>query len=248
VYTRRTRVPRQRRTAPRLVARLLPGVAVLLAVVLWMAGPAAMAQEPPPQGEPMAEAAGGHDGTHAESHVVKHIDNWFGLSYGSDKERHNAPIGWALINFAILCYLLVHFARDPLRQYLATRQAQVQKSLAEARELRESARAKLDEIDAKLDRFDIDVAEIKANVKKDAEVEKAKIIESARAEADRLIQQAEKTLARELRRAHHTLEVEAVDRALRVAEARIRKSINDADRKKINEEYISRIASSGGVQ
>ena len=197
-------------------------------------------------GHAEAEHGGGHGDGHGGGHKTVHLDNWFSFDYGPGKTHQNGPLGFALVNFALLIYLLVRFTKKPLTGFLAGRHDKIKNDLAEAAALREKAEAKLAEINAKLNKFEQDVNQMKADVAKDAELEKQRIIAAAEAEAERLVKHAEETLAQELRRARAMIEAEAVESSLALAEERIRKNINDADRKRLNEEYISRITSSGG--
>ncbi len=175
------------------------------------------------------------------------IDNWVKLTgFGKDKEIKNGPILIAILNFALLIFLLWYFARKPIGGYLANRHETIKSDLVEAAELREQAREKLNEIEGKLKFLNDEVEEIKKGVAKDAEFERAKIIEAANLEADRIIANAEASLDREIRRARRKLESEAIDGALRVAEQLVREKLGDADRKRINENFISQITSSGG--
>ena len=178
---------------------------------------------------------------------TKVIDNNISLTgFGKDKEIKNGPILIAILNFAILCFLLWYFARKPIGQFLETRHATVKNDLAEAAVLREKAREKLAEIEGKLKLISDEVDEIKEGVAKDAEFEKQRIVKAANEEADRIIERAEATLEREIRRAKIKLEAEAIEAALKVAEEIVRKQLGEADRKRINEDFISQIASSGG--
>ena len=44
-----------------------------------------------------------------------------GLSYGKDKAKKNPPLGWAIVNFTILIFLLVRLVGKPFRDYLRVR-------------------------------------------------------------------------------------------------------------------------------
>ena len=117
-----------------------------------MLGAPAAAQEHAPAQDP-ASAHAGHDsgGDHA-SHDTAHgggqggIENWFSLSFGPDKKHKNGPFGFAIVNFIILVWLVVRFARKPIVQYLDHRHTTIRDNLAQAQHMREEAQQKLDEI------------------------------------------------------------------------------------------------------
>jgi F-type H+-transporting ATPase subunit b len=197
-----------------------------------------------PAEEAGAEAEGGH---HGGGHEVRHLDNWFSLSFGPDKEHQNGPLAFAILNFVILVWLVLRFAKRPLRHYLVERHIAVQKALFEAQDLKKKATAKLEEIEKKIAGLSAEIASIKESVRADAELEKERIVGAAKAEAERLITEADKTLDREVRKAQRLLEAEAVDNALKNAEKLLRQVVNDADRGRIEEDYLLRLAKEGSA-
>ena len=225
--------------------------ALVLAAVL-LARPV-LAEEHAPAEDPTAEHGGEHGGAHGAepgAHGGGHggggIENWFSFSFGPGKKYKNGPFGFAIINFIILVWLVVRFGKKPFVQYLENRHTTIRDNLAESQRMREEAKQRLDEIKGKLHNLEKEIAEIKANVRKDAELEKERFIADAREQADALVKAADKALDDELRRARRMLEDEAVSAAMEAAEKLIRQKLDDADRKRINEEYYQEIASGGG--
>jgi F-type H+-transporting ATPase subunit b len=191
-------------------------------------------------GDPAQEGA---HGEHGHGHGGGGITNWF---HFPSEEHPNGPFAFMILNFVILVYLLVRFAKKPFVQYLENRHTSIRDNLAEASKMREEAREKLDVIKGKLSNLEREIAEIKESVKKDAELEKQRIIADAQAQAEQLVLGAERTLEEEVRRARRMLEREAVSAAMTASEKMIRQKITDVDRKRINEDYFQQITSSGG--
>ena len=226
--------------------------ALLLAAAL-LARPV-LAQEHAPAEDPAAEHGGEHGGAHdaehgahgAGHHTGGGIENWFSFSFGPGKRYQNGPFGFAIINFIILVWIVVRFGKKPFVQYLENRHTTIRDNLAEAQRMREEAKQRLDEIKGKLQNLEKEITEIKANVRKDAELEKERFIADAGEQADALVKAADKALDDELRRARRMLEAEAVSAAMEAAEKLIRQKLDDGDRKRINEEYYQQIASGGG--
>jgi F-type H+-transporting ATPase subunit b len=218
--------------------RLLAPLAV--GILLSLATAPSRAEAPAHhEGKPAAEAEAGHAGHGA--HHVRHLDNWFSLSFGPGKEHQNGPLAFAILNFALFIWLVVRFGGKPFRAYLEQRHQTVRQQLEEAAALHEQARQKLAEIDRKLRDVEQELAEIREGVAKDAQVEKERIIKAAEAEAQHIVAQADETLSRELRRARRLLEVEAVESAVRAAEKLLRQRLTDADRRRLNDEYFAQI-------
>ena len=154
----------------------------------------------------------------------------------------NPPLGWSLVNFIILIFLLRRYAAPPIRKYLQDRHDKVRNALDEAAAMREQARQKLGEIDSKLKGLGDEVAAIRENVAADAEQERDRIVAAAEAEAERIVEQADRTMQEEIKRVRAQLEVEAVDAAMSAAEKLLRKNVTDADRKRIDQEYLSQFS------
>jgi F-type H+-transporting ATPase subunit b len=191
-------------------------------------------------------AGDAHGGGHHES--FKDI-NWFSFDYGPGKTHKNPPIGWTIVNFAILVFLLVKLTGKPMTGYLKSRAEQIERDLAEAAKLRKEAEGKLEEIDNKVYKLDDDVANIKLAVAEDAQAEKQRIIEAAQREAETIVEAAERTLNVEIERAKRRLEVSAVDAALKAAELILKKEIKTDDLERLRSEYkaqIEQVDLSGG--
>jgi F-type H+-transporting ATPase subunit b len=219
---------------------------------------------------PLAFAGGGGDttgghgdlGTHGKAHghggahKVAHIDNWtksFGCEdgkivkyYGPGKDLANGPFLFALINFGLLIILLVKFAGKPISSYLGERHDKIKNDLEIAARLREEAEARLSDIQDKTKNLDGELADLKAAVRKDAELEKNRIIAAAQAEAKRIAENAERTLQQEVERVKRELEVEAIDAALSAANKLLKQEVTSGDRQRINDEYLEQIAATEG--
>lgn len=193
---------------------------------------------------------------HGGGHKVKHIDNWtksFGCEdgkfvkyYGPGKEYASGPFLFALINFGLLIILLVKFAGKPISSYLGERHDKVKSDLEVAARLRAEAESRLAEIQAKTKNLDGELAELKAAVRKDAELEKNRIISAAQAEAVRIAENAERTLQQEVERVKRDLEVEAINAALSAADKLLKQEVTAGDRQRINDEYLDQISGTEG--
>jgi F-type H+-transporting ATPase subunit b len=208
--------------------------------VLSLVAPDAFAHAP--QAElPHAGAHSGHGAGHPSAKI-----NWFSLNYkggclGKDNAHDYPPIGLAIINFALLVFLLVKFARRPLQDYLQQRHERIKNELEEATTLRRKAADQLARVSARLANLDLEIAEIKEGVARDAQEERLRLISSAEKEAERIIEMAEKTMSRELARAKRKLETEAASAAMAAAESILKQQLTDADRRRVYAEYISQL-------
>lgn len=97
---------------------------------------------------------------------------------------------WSLVVFGLFLVLAKKLAWVPLIQGLDSREARVNRALAEAEQARIAARQMLDDHKAHLDRVTDEVKEIIARARGEAEQEKLRIVAEAEAEATAIRDQA----------------------------------------------------------
>jgi len=172
-----------------------------------------------------------------------HPINWVSCNRQS---AANPPMIFPLVNFALLVGLLIKFTRKPLVGFLRDRHDRVMRDLTHAREIHSRAKRQFEQIDGKLRRLDEEIQAIKDRVATDALAEKERIIADAQAEAERLTRSAEKSIRQEIERARRKLGIEAIEAALAAAEKLLKEGITADDRERLTDEYLQRVASSGG--
>ena len=64
-----------------------------------------------------------------------------------------------------------------------------------------------------------------------------------RTAAQRIVEAADRTMTEEIKRIRAQLEVEAVDAAISAAEKLLRKKVTEADRKRLDEQYLTQFSS-----
>lgn len=201
-----------------------------------------------------AAAAGDHAaaaGDHGEgAHDAHHIDfladddhdgtaNW--LDSDSDGYVVMKLVQHAF-NLTILIGLLVYFGRRPIGDALKTRAAELRKELTEAARARDEAQAKFAELNARLEKFEDEVAKMKADAQADARAEEARLIARAQAEAARIAESADRTIADELRRARVALRDDAVALAVELAEGTLRGQVQGDDQRRLARQFLDTLS------
>jgi len=148
---------------------------------------------------------------------------------------------YRLLNFSIVVAILVYFLKKPIRNALSGRREDIENALAEAKKVKEEAEAKFAEYDKKLDQATQEIAAISASIRKEAEMEKQKIIENAREHATKIEQDAEKAAALEVAKARISLQQEAVQLAVGVAEDLLKKNFTKDDDSRLIDEYMQKV-------
>ncbi len=171
------------------------------------------------------------------------IVNWWSWDYGGKAKdpAHKgwpAPFGFALINFAIFLGIMSRLAWKPLKQYMTDRHDSIAQDLAAAAKLRAEAEKTLKVFEDKIGGIDREIDTLLAQIKKEAEAEKARIIATAEADAKRLKEDAERQIGAEIDRARRELRRGVIEAAVGAAEDSLKKQIGADDQRKMAEKYV----------
>ena len=147
-------------------------------------------------------------------------------------------IGVHLANFVLLFTVLFFLVRKPVAEALKARQGEVKHEIDESNAKRKDAQTRFDEIEARLNRFENEVAELKAQAEKEAAADREYLRQRTAADIESLKQLTEQTIRDEGRKARAALQAEAVGLAVGLAEERLRASINDGDQERLAGEFL----------
>ncbi len=198
----------------------------------------------PTPAEAHAPAADSHDATQA-GHAPAEPGGDHGAAQGhgaaaAHGEAHGESI-WVtlsrLANFAILAGVIYMLARKPLTNHLASRGAQIRKDLVDAAAMKQTATARLAEIEAKLAALPGELEQLRTRGTAELEAERARIRAAAEAERDRLVEQARREIAAQTRAARDQLRAEAANLAVDVADARLRETLTAAEQAGLVDRY-----------
>lgn len=200
------------------------------------------------------EQAGGHD-----AHHVPSLDdvNWY---YGLLLEREGAEpsllvrpkgmpvpfLGYVLNAFAL--YAIIYtFAKKPIREGLTRRKATIQRGMKEAAELRAQARARLEEYEQKLASIEEEVERVRRDMRKDGELERARVLAEARARRERMERDARLLVEQEFAAVRDVLLRETVQAALKSATETLKASVTPEDHARFADEYLARLPNIQGL-
>ncbi len=182
--------------------------------------------------------------THAEtdSHAA---EGAHGAAGGSLAPKKLKDLGWRVLNFIVLLFILVKFGAKPIASGLAGRQKRIKDEVEDLESRRTAAEASYHEFETKLAGMEKEIDTIVEKAIAQAEVEKVKIIEKAEQAADDITRQAEMAVQNEIMEARRTLKNEIADQAATMAEELIIKNLTPDDQVKIIEDYLDKV---GAVQ
>jgi F-type H+-transporting ATPase subunit b len=164
---------------------------------------------------------------------------------------HGAPTAaqWQLLaftatNFAIFVALMFWLARKPLLDFLANRRRQMVESMEEAARLKAEAERLKREYEQKASALDKMREDLVAEVRAIAEADREAAVANAEQAAQRMRQDAERTARSDLERAREELRAEAARLAEELAREEVRRRLTDQDRRRLLNEFLSRVSKS----
>jgi len=205
----------------------------LVFALALLAAPMAFAE---PQEQPSPEGGSAFPGADVHEDEARGIQNWWSWDY---KAKHlPPPFGYALVNFAIFAAIMMKLAGKPLRDFVAERHDGIKRDLDEAARLRKAAEAQLAEYGKRVERVDQEVDQLLAEIRKEAEAEKARLIAAAEEQARRIKEDAQKQIAAEIERARLELRRGVIEAASKAADELLKKQIGADDQRKMAERYV----------
>ncbi|MEO6950909.1 MAG: ATP synthase F0 subunit B [Polyangia bacterium] len=224
------------------IKKIIGGLVVVASIAI--VAPAFAKEEffhPLEAGKAATEMGSAAEGNRAEEE--EGIVNWWSFDYGekaTDPSHHGypPPYGWALVNFVVFLGILSRILWKPIKAGFIERHGKIKNELGEAQRLRKEAEAQLAEYTRKVAHVDQEVETLLAQLRKEAEADRARIIAAAEDEAKRLKVEADKQIQLEIERARAALRQETVEAALKAAEEILRTRITADDQQKLAERYL----------
>lgn len=130
---------------------------------------------------------------------------------------------WAsiLLNFAVIAAALIWAGRKFLPGIFRDRTAAIQRAMQEAQKASDEARRKLAEIEARLQKLDVEIGMMRNTAEADAAAEEARIKAAAEEDARKIIATAEQEIGAAIKAARRQLTAHAADLAVGLAQQQI---------------------------
>lgn len=164
-----------------------------------------------------------------------------GGGHGADDGVPWVKIGFHAINFGILVFILVKFGGPAIMDSLRGRSLTIKRDIQEADTLKREAKARHDELTARLDKVAGELESIRHQAEVDGANEEERMRASAEAAAVRIAETAERQIADETVRARQAIREEAVAQAVELAESILRNNVNADDQKRLASEFLASV-------
>jgi F-type H+-transporting ATPase subunit b len=145
---------------------------------------------------------------------------------------------WTIVCFLVTLFVLKRFAFGPIQQAIDERRERVRRSLEEADNAREEARKLLEEHRKLISGAQTDAEEILSEARRVAEANERRMREELEADRQRRLEETRKQIDAETRRALEAIRAEVVDLSMLAASKVTRKSLDDADHRRLIEEAV----------
>ena len=148
---------------------------------------------------------------------------------------------WTLLVFGISMYLLAKLAFPRISEALDRRQKAIEDSIDAAERTRKEADSILAEYRERLAEARGQADDIVARARRTGEAAENEIIADARAKREEMMEQTRRDIEAETRRAIQEIRSEVADLTVLATEKVTRKSLTDADHKRLVEEALSEL-------
>ncbi|GEM_PF-1886746 len=185
---------------------------------------------------------------HGEEHVSIDQVNWFyGIIGESDDPEPSllfrprgmpAPFLAAFINWLVLVWLIVAFAKKQLPAALKKRKASLVQGMEEAGRVKAQAESHLAELETKLSHVDQEIEQLKADMQRASEIERERILREAEERRGRMERDAARLIMTELEAAKEQLRRDVVTAALQQATEEVSRQVSAHDQERLFEEAL----------
>lgn len=154
-------------------------------------------------------------------------------------------VGFHAFNFFLLVGVIYLLARKPLGGALRERALGIRKEITDSARARDEARQRQEEIEARIATLSQEVENLRAEARREAELEEQKLVERAHDEARRIAETARRNVRDEAMRAQLELRREAVGLAVQLAEATLAQNVAPEDQARLARQFLDSLNREG---
>jgi ATP synthase F0 subunit b len=155
------------------------------------------------------------------------------------------PLIARIVNLILFVLLLFFILRRPIKNAFQTRRESIRRELTRAQEERNAALAKLQEVEERLARLDVETAAVREQAEREAVAERERIGRATEEEIRKLREQARREIENAGKAARAELREYAAEQSVRLAEEMLRQNIRPEDDARLVNEYVEDL---GGIR
>lgn len=203
-------------------------------LLLASAAPLAVrADEAAAEHEAAAEAEHGEHGHHGPF-------TWHDVFYKTEngEEKANLEFWGAVVNFALLVYLIRRGASAPLAKFLSGRREGIERGILEAADVKKAAEEAFNTYTERMKSLDAELAKLRKDVADASERERARIVAEANDTVARLKTETETLIQRQGEQLESQIRREVVTAAAEAAEKAVRELTTPEDQKRLADAFM----------
>ena len=150
---------------------------------------------------------------------------------------------YRIINFVILAGALGYVLRKPMAEFFSGRSASIRKALEEGTTALKESQAKLEAVEAKLNRLAEEIAAFRASAEKEMQAERQRMMDDAAHEAEKILETARMRIDTATRGAKLELQSFTAQRAMELAEQMIRQRLDEPSRQRLVSQFVETLGS-----
>ena len=152
-----------------------------------------------------------------------------------------------VVNFGILVFFFVKFAKRPLIDFLNNERGKVEDKMNKMENQFKEVKAETDAEAAKIKNIEQHIQKMRENVMEMGKKAKQKIIEQAKTTADLMIEDAQAYAGYQIARAKKALSDQMVDLAVDIVEERLSRKISENDNEKLVSQFVTSLENSKDI-
>jgi len=158
-------------------------------------------------------------------------------SSGGWRESYDMVMRW--INFAILVFLFIKFAKTPLMNFLHARGSELEKAIKDLENEKKKAEAKSRETLELIEKGEAHIEKIKEKIVKQGKEEREKIINEAHSRSQYMLEESKKRIGSQIFQAGRDFRAELVDAAIDFAMEKLPQEITEKDSQNFIGSYLA---------
>jgi F-type H+-transporting ATPase subunit b len=158
---------------------------------------------------------------------------------GRWRETYDMILRW--VNFLILAFLIIKFARIPLKDFLTGKKEKFKAEIGNKEKLKEKAAAEVNDILTILNESETRFADLKDRILEQGKKRKEQIIEDAKTQSQQLLEETRKRVTHQIDQAKMQLKAEMVDAAIELAMDTLNREVNAEDNEKFVDQFLKAV-------
>jgi F0F1-type ATP synthase membrane subunit b/b' len=208
---------------------------ILLGLGLVLLPAVARAEEPNQAGHAEVAGGAGHGASARESEEEAPGEiNWFDF-----RNKEQPPFFAVVFNFALLAFLYYRFGKKPIGEALVKHRAHIVTEIEEAQRMKREAEKRAETYQAKLQDLEAELERTKLGLAEAGKGERERIVKEAEEKAARMQKDAAFMLEQEAKQVRLDLQREAVLSALEQAKEILKKRVTASDQERLAEEFLA---------